>query len=138
MGKLTSFYDRESGQAGPVDGAIVPIIIPVDLAAGSGTYTYTVDLPAGMSIELTDGTFRADGITATPELTVGDTAAGTQVVAAVTCTANLGALTIVDGTIDAGGIISVVFSATASDAIANGVLTLVGHVAAAPDSIDER
>jgi len=138
MGKLTSYYDRESGQAGPVDGAIVPIVIPIDLAASSGTFTYTVDLPTGMSVELTDATFRAAGITATPEITIGDTAAGTQVVASVTATTNLGALTIKDGTIDAGGLISIVVAATASDVVTNGVLSLVGYVAAAPSSIPER
>lgn len=139
MGKLTSFYDRESGQAGPVDGAIIPLIVGINIIATGGTTTYQVDLPAGMSVELTDATFRAAGVTATPGLTIGDSAAAaTEVVSSVTCLTNLGALTIKDGTIDAGDSIFVTVAATASDVVESGVLTLIGYVAAAPSSIPER
>jgi hypothetical protein len=138
MGEVTRFYHRDSGQDGPVSGALQVMPIPVNIAASAGTLTQTIDLPAGMAFEITDVVFTADGITATPEITIGDTAAGTQVVASVSATTNLGALTVKDGTIDAGGLISIVFAATASDVVSGGMLTIVGHVAAPPTSVAYR
>ena len=138
MGTVTRFYDRVSGVDGPVSGAIQLIHIPIEILGTATTFIHRVNLPAGMSFEITDAEFSAAGVTATPDLTIGDTAAGTQVVASVTCATNLGALTIKDGTIDAGGLISIVVAATASDVVTQGNLTLAGYVTAPPTTVANR
>lgn len=137
MGEVTRFYDRISGQDGPVSGALQIIHMPFDSVTNE-TYVQEVNLPAGMGFEITDAYFTAAATGAAPALTIGDTAAGTQVVAAVTCTTDLGALTIKDGTIDAGGLISVVIDATASDTVTQGNLTLVGYVTSPPTTVAWR
>lgn len=133
---LTRFSDRESGKDGPVSGALQIIHIPV--AADGANSTYRVNLPAGMSFEITDAEFTADTISSGVNITIGDTAAGTQVVASVTVATDTGALTIKDGTIDAGGFADIVFAVTGSETITGGDLTLVGYVSAPPTSVPSR
>lgn len=133
---LTRFSDRESGKDGPVSGALQIIHIPV--AADGANSTYRVNLPAGMSFEITDAEFTADTISSGVNITIGDTAAGTQVVASVTVATDTGALTIKDGTIDAGGFADIVFTVTGSETITGGDLTLVGYVSAPPTSVPSR
>jgi hypothetical protein len=135
--QVTRFYDRVFGRDGPVSGAIQLIHVPVIFAASAGTQTYRVNFPAGMGFEITDAEFTGGTVTAVIGITIGDTAAGTQVVASVTATTNLGALTIKDGTIDAGGFCEIVVAATASGAV-NGAVDLVGYVTSPPTSIAPR
>lgn len=137
MGSVTRFFDRISGQDGPVSGSLQIFYVPIAVT-GAATQTAVVELPAGMGFEITDIKFSASAISATPDITIGDTAAGTQVVASVACTTDLGALTIKDGTIDAGGIISIVVVATASDTVTEGNLSIVGHVISPPTSVAYR
>lgn len=134
---ITRFYDRASGRDGPVSGAIQVIHVPIAVI-GAATLIHRVNMPAGMSFEITDAEFSADGISATPDLTLGDTAAGTQVAASVALTTDLGAVTIKDGTIDAGGFLDITVVATASDTVTLGNLTIVGYVSAPPTSIPIR
>ncbi len=134
---LTRFRDRVSGVDGPVSGALYSFYVPIAVI-GAATQTAVVSLPAGMGFEITDALFTASGISATPDMTIGDTAAGTQVVASVACTTDLGALTIKDGTIVAGGFISVVVVATASDTVTEGNLSIHGFLTAPPTSVMAR
>lgn len=138
MGKLTRFYDRISGQDGPVSGALVVISVGFDDVANNETVSRRIDLPAGMSFEVTDVVVSADAITDNPSLSIGSTAAGTQVVAAVAVTTDLGALTIKEGTIAAAGFIDVVLVADAGDAAESVSVSIVGHVAAPPTSVNVR
>ncbi len=138
MGKLTSYYDRESGQAGPVDGGIQVFSVGFDDVANSETVHRQISLPAGMSVEITDIVIVSGTVTSDPQLTIGSTAAGTQVVAALTLTADYGAATIKEGTIAAGGLIDVRLVADSGDAVENVSVSIVGFVAAAPSSIPER
>ena len=137
MGVLTRFYDRISGQDGPVSGALV--VIPVSIPSVTNTSTVQqVNLPAGMAFEITDIMFSAQAITATPKIEIGTASSGEEIVASVSATTNLGALTIVEGTVPAAGDIFVTIVATASDVLTGGDLTIVGHVAAPPTSVDVR
>jgi hypothetical protein len=138
MGKLTRFYDRISGQDGPVSGALQVISVGFDDVAASETVSRRVELPAGMSFEITDIKASADSITGDPQLTIGSTAAGTEVVATVSLTTDLGALTIKEGTIVAAGFIDVVLVADSGDAAESASISIVGHVAAPPTSVDVR
>ena len=138
MGKLTRFYDRISGQDGPVSGALQVISIGFDDVANSETVHRQISLPAGMSFEITDIEVVSGTVTGDPQLSIGSTAAGTEVVAAVTLTADLGALTIKEGTIAADGLIDVRLVADAGDAVENVSVSVVGHVAAPPTSVDVR
>jgi len=131
---VTRFRQRD-GKDGPVSGALQVMPIPISFAAGAGTYTQQVSLPDGMTFEITDAEFHGQTVTAVIGLTIGDTAAGTEVVASVTVTTNLGALTIKDGAIAEDGLISIVYAATASGAV-DGVLTLTGYASAPPLSVN--
>jgi hypothetical protein len=138
MGKLTRFYDRISGQDGPVSGALQVISVGFDDVANSETVSRRIDLPAGMSFEITDVVVSADAVTDDPALTIGSTAAGTEVVASVSLATDLGALTIKEGTIAAAGFIDVVLVADAGDAAESVSVSIIGHVAAPPTSVDVR
>lgn len=141
MGEVTRFYDRGSDQDGPVSGALVVIpinFLSVTTATTSTTYVRQVRFPAGMSFEITDVVVRASAVTDEPSLTIGDTVAGTEVVTAVNVTTNLGALTIVDGTIDAGGFIDVRVVNNTTATFNDLEVTIVGHVASPPTSVAYR
>ena len=138
MAEVTRFYDRGSDADGPVSGAIQIIQIGMDDIANSETLVERVTMPAGMGFEITDIMFWADTITSDPTLTIGDTAAGTQIVAAVACTTALGALTIKDGTIDAAGMIDVRIVADSGDAVESGCISIVGYVTSPPTTLAYR
>lgn len=137
MGEVTRLYHRDSGQDGPFSGALQVLRVPVPSVTNT-SIVYQVNLPAGMAFEVTDIMFTAAATGATPSLEVGTTSSGTQIVAAVTATTNLGALTIKDGTVAAGGDIFLTVICTASDTVTNGQFTIVGHVAAPPTSVAYR
>lgn len=137
MAEVTRFYNRDTDQDGPVSGALQMLRIPVPSVTNTSV-VYQANLPAGMEFEVTDIMFTASATGATPSLEVGTTSSGTQVVAAVTATTDLGALTIKDGTVDAGGDLFFTVICTASDTVTNGQFTVVGHVAAPPTSVAYR
>lgn len=134
---LTQFKGRD-GKAGPVAGALQCISVGFDDVANSETVSRRVELPAGAQFQVTDIVVSADSVTSDPSLTIGDTAAGTQIVAAVNVTTNLGALTIKDGAVDAAGFMDVVLVADAGDAAESVSVSIWGYVSAAPTSVRER
>lgn len=138
MGKLTRFYDRESNQDGPVSGAIQVISVGFDDVAASETVHRQVVFPAGMAFEITNVQIVSGTVTSDPQLTIGSSAAGTQVVAALTLTAGYGAATIKEGTIAAGGLIDVRLVADSGDAVENVSVAISGYVTAPPSVIPER
>lgn len=133
-GPVTRFYNRQSGQDGPVSGALQVIYIPIPSVTNS-TYNHIVQFPPGMGFEIIDVNVSAGAVGATPALFIGDTAAGTQVVASVTVTTTLVTCTVKDGTIDSGGAIYTSIACTASDTVTEGNLTIVGHVTSPPTSV---
>lgn len=133
-GPVTRFYNRQSGLDGPVSGALQVIYVPIPSVTNS-TYNHIVQLPPGMGFKITDVSISCGAVGATPTLIVGDTAAGTQVVAAVTITTTAIACTVKDGTIDANGAIYTAITCTASDSVTEGNLTIVGHVTSPPTSV---
>lgn len=138
MGQVTRFYDRGSGQDGPVSGALV--VIPVHLVSGAtSTTTHNrIKMPAGMGFEITDISVSSGTIASNPSLTIGTAAAGAEIVAAVNVTTDLGALTIVDGTVDAGGFIDVRVVNDSADEFDNLSITIVGHVTSPPTTVAWR
>lgn len=135
---LTRFYDPVSGVDGPVSGALQIISVGFDDVANSEVASRQINLPAGMGFEITDIKVSADAVTSDPTLTIGSTAAGTQVVAGVAVTTNLGALTIKEGTIAAAGLIDVVLTADAGDVAESVSVTIVGYVTSPPSSVPDR
>ena len=137
---LTRFKDARKNEDGPVSGAIMCFPVSFDDVANSETVSHRVELPAGARFEITDIKVSADAVTSDPALTIGDTAGGTEIVAAVNVTTNLGALTIKDGTVDAGGFIDVVLTADAGDAAESVSVSIWGYLTAPPTSVllDDR
>ena len=137
MAEVTRFYDRSIDGDGPVSGAIQ--LFQVHLPSVTNTsIVRQVNLPAGMAFEITDIMFTCIAVGATPKIEIGSTSSGEEIVASVSATTNLGALTIVEGTVAAGGDIFVTIVATASDTLTSGDLTFVGHVLAPPTSVEYR
>lgn len=134
----TRFYDRQTDMDGPVIGSLQVLYVPMPSITGAQTPEFRVSMPAGMKFNVTDAYFTAAATGATPTVQIGDTSDATAVVAAVTCTTNLGALTIKDGLIPAGDELIVTITSTASDTITEGNLTIVGHIASPPNSIGRR
>lgn len=134
---VTRFYDRVSGVDGPVSGALQSFYIPVPSVTNTSV-VYAINLPAGQALEITDIMFTAAATGATPSIEIGTTSSGTQIVAAVTATTDLGALTIKDGTIAAGGDIFVTVICTASDTVTQGNVTITGFMTAPPTSVSGR
>jgi len=135
---VTRFYDRVSGVDGPVSGALQVISVGFDDVANSETVHRQVKFPAGMAFEITDIVVVSGTVTSDPALTIGSTAAGTQIVAAVNVATNLGALTIKEGTIAAGGLIDVRVVADGGDAADNISVTITGFVTAPPTTVSGR
>lgn len=133
MASLTRFKGRD-GKDGPVSGALVVIPISFGDVGNSETAVRKISLPAGMQFELLDAVFVSGTVTSDPALTLGTTAAGTQIVAAVNVATNTGALTIKAGAIAAGGTLDARIVADAGDAVVDANLTLVGYVSAPPTS----
>jgi hypothetical protein len=137
---LTRFKDARKGEDGPVSGAILCIPVLFDDVANDETVSQRIEMPSGAAFEITDIKLSADSVTSDPSLTIGDTAAGTQIVAAVNIATNTGALTIKDGTIDAGGFIDVVLVADAGDAAESVSISIWGYLTKPPTSVlqDDR
>ena len=136
MAEVTRFYDRSIDGDGPVSGAIQCFQLHVPSVTNTSV-TQQVNLPAGMAFEITDIMFTAAAIGATPKLQIGTAASGVQIVAEVSATTNLGALTICTPEA-AGGDIHVTVIGTASDTVTEGNLTFVGHVLSPPTSVEYR
>lgn len=134
---VTNFKQRD-GSSGPVIGALQIINLQLHTALVTNTTDFMqVHLPAGMGFEITDVTVFASTITAEVALTVGDTAAGTQVVASALNATGATVHTVKDGTIDAGGLIDVRFISDTTGLMALPVsINITGHVIYPPTSVE--
>lgn len=134
-GPVTRFYNRQTGMDGPASGALQIVYVPMPSITGAQTPEFRVSMPAGMKFNVTDAYFTAAATGATPTIAIGNTSDATAVVNTVTCTTNLGALTIKTGLVPVGDEILVTITSTGSDTITEGNLTIVGHIAKAPTSV---
>lgn len=132
---LTRFKDARKNEDGPVSGAILCLPVSFDDVANNEVVSQRVELPAGARFKVTDIKVSADAVTSDPALTIGDTAGGTEIVASVNVTTDLGALTIKDGLVDAGGFIDVVLTADAGDAAESVSVSIWGYLVSPPDSL---
>ena len=135
---LTRFYDRATDRDGPVSGALIIIPMVFEVGAASKAYAHQTALPAGMKLHLIAADCYAVGVTSDPSLTIGTAAAGTEIVAAVNVTTNLGALTLVSNDITSGDRLDVRITTDAGDAFEGISVTLYGYVSAPPTSEARR
>jgi hypothetical protein len=137
---LTRFKDGRKNEDGPVSGALQCIPITFDDVAASETVSHRVVMPSGSRFRVTNVTAGADAITGDPQLSIGTTAAGTEIVNAVSLTTNLGAATVRAYTPAATGMIDVVLVADADDAAESAYINLWGYLIAPPTSVlqDDR
>jgi len=134
---LTRHYDRQSGKDGPVSGAL--FVAPINFTEGvTGTYAHSVQLPAGMNLELVSVNVQASGIANTPSLTVGTAKAGAEIVAAVNVTTNLGDATLVSSSVTSGDVLDVRVVNAAGDTFDSVSVNLIGYVSAPPTSVKYR
>ena len=137
---LTRFKDARKGEDGPVSGALMCIPITFDDVANSETVSHRIVMPAGAAFRVTDVTAGADAITSDPQLSIGTSAAGTEIVAAVSLTTNLGAATVKSYTPAAAGMIDVVLVADAGDVAESAYINIWGYLVEPPTSVlqDDR
>lgn len=133
----TRFKGR-NGVTGPVIGALQCIPVLFDDVANDETVSQRIKLPAGAGFEIVEINVSADAVTSDPSLTIGTSSAGTQVVAAVDVTTDLGALTIKEGTVGAGGFIDIVAVADAGDAAESVSINVWGHLTSEPTATAKR
>lgn len=135
--RVTRFFDRFDNQDGPVSGAIQLFNIQLDTALVTNTTVFRqAHFPAGMGFEVTDVEIFAGTVVAGVAVTVGDTAAGTQIVASEALATGSTELTIKDGTVDAGGLVDVRITSNTTGTMALPVsINVVGHVASPPTSL---
>lgn len=134
---LTRFYDAVAGTDGPVSGGIQTIPLYIQAIATNSSEVRQVNFPAGMGFEVTDIMVYSGTVASDPAITVGTTVAGTQIVASANITTAVGAMTIKDGTVAAGGRISVTVTTDAGDTIQDCAITIVGYPTSPPTSINE-
>ena len=134
---VTNFKQRD-GNSGPVIGALQVVNIQLDTALVTNTTVFRqIHLPAGMSFEVTDVKIFAGTVVAGVAVTVGDTAAGTQVVASAALSTGATALTIKDGTIDAAGLVDVRITSNTTGTMALPVsINVVGQPIVPPTSVE--
>lgn len=130
---LTRFYDPDTNRDGPVSGAL--IIIPCQFTTvGTNTYAHQTALPAGMKLRLIAADVYCVAVTNDPRVTIGTSAAGTQIVANVSVTTNLGALTLKAYDVTSGDRLDVRITAASDDAAEGISVTLYGYISAPPTS----
>jgi len=125
-------------QDGPVSGAIQVIQVTLDDVANNETASSRVTFPPGCSFYISDIYAGADSVTSDPSLTIGTSAAGTQIAKAVNLTTNLGAVTLKQNDVSAGSFIDIVLVADAGDAAESVYLTITGYITAPPTTLAYR
>ena len=135
---LTRFYDPRTNRDGPVSGALIVMPIQFSVMATNVTAAHQFVLPAGMKLHITAASVYAVAVTSDPALTIGTSAAGTEIVAAVNITTNLGTLTIKTSAVTSGDRLDVRIVTDTGDALVGGSVTLFGYVSAPPDSEARR
>jgi len=131
---LTRFYSRESGRDGPVSGALQIISVGFDDVASNETVHRQIVMPDGMAFYIVDVEVYSGTVASDPALTMGTTAAGTEIVASVNVTTNLGSLTLKSNLVTSGDRLDVRVVADADDTAENVSVTISGYVCAPPDS----
>lgn len=131
---LTRFYDRQTDRDGPVSGALQILPVQFGVVANSETAVWQWVPPAGMSFEIVNIHVTANDTTSDPLLTIGTTAAGTQVVASVTLVTDLGNATLKTTSVTSGDVLDVRIVADSGDAAVKVNVTVVGYVSAPPNS----
>lgn len=123
---------------GPVSGALQVIPIQFTFAGTNRSLAHCIDFPAGMAIKIVDINVQALGIVSDPSLTIGTTKAGTQIVAAVNVTTNLGSLTLKQTDITPGGLLEVRVANDTGDSFDSVAVTIFAYVCDPPTSLAVR
>lgn len=139
---LTSFYDRTTGGAGPVIGALHVVTIDFDaIIAAETDEKIAIQLPTGMVMEITNvssftGAVGAAGAT----FSVGTTSSGQEIVADVAMVAGAMQHTIVEGTVAAAGTVYVqIVGGAATGTVALPIaVTITGYVLVQPTVLNPR
>lgn len=132
--------DDDAARSGAIQ--VIPICFS-NLATGTA-YGHTVDLPAGMKMRIIDINVQALGVSGNPQVTVGSSKAGTQIVAAATLTTNLGSLTLKNTNNDsqveiaAGGLFEVRVTNDGDDTVDAAIASITAYVSAPPSSMYVR
>jgi hypothetical protein len=127
-------HKNRTGKDNPVSGAIMAFPIQFDDVAAGETVAYQWSPPAGMNVEIISADARCTAHTGTALLTVGTSAAGTQLVAPVTLTTTLGALTLKANSITPGSTLDVRIVAGGGEAVESASVTLVAYCSVPPDA----
>lgn len=142
---LTRNFDPVTGRDGPTSGALQLVSFSFDDVAAGETAGHRIDLPTGVGFYITDVISSADVATGDPKLSVGSTAAGVDIVAAISLTTTRIAHTIVDdsnqvgpSTASTAAFIDVVLVADGDDAVESGSVTIVGYMTSPPASVPDR
>jgi hypothetical protein len=91
-----------------------------------------------MQFEVIAAYAMANTITSDPSLTIGTSAAGTQIVAAVNLTTALGDLTIKTMSVTPGDTLDVRIVSDAGDKAVDAAITIIGYCSKPPSNIDLR
>lgn len=136
MGK-SRFYDRQSGESGPVIGSFFSIPITCQAAiANNDALQHCIQLPVGARFRVTDVTSYSGTVTSDPLVDVGTTLGGTEIVDNGELATGAVAFTVRDYTPSATGIISVYITADAGDAVALPcTVTLWGYMSEEPTAL---
>jgi len=139
----TRFYDRTSGECGPVIGAyqVVPVVFDAAIAA-TDDISKQFKMPPGSSFRVTDAVVYAGTIVGTAIVSIGTTADGTDV-SKTTLTAAAGVtetvMTVKTYTPSTSGLVEVRVLAGAGETVALPFsVTLGGYVSAEPTSTAKR
>lgn len=137
---IVSHFDRTLGGSVPVIGAVQAIVLDFSTAvANSDTLFKEITFPAGMKFKVIAASVFCGTVTSDPQISIGTTAAGVDIVAAVNLATGANSLTVLDYAPAAAGVIDVRVVADAGDAIALPVtVTLVGWVLAEPTVLSPR
>jgi hypothetical protein len=141
---LTRFYDRQSGENGPVIGALQVLPFMADTAVtASADKAWELTLPAGMAFRVTDAVVNTGTVVGTVVVDLGTTAAGTEIgttTLAATGTAFTQTVTISStytaAAVSAAGTISVRVTAAAGESAALPFsVNVIGYVTQPPTTV---
>jgi len=129
-------HKNRTGKDSPVSGAIVVLPIQFDDVAVSETVAYQWVPPAGMNFEIVSIDARCLSVAGDPSISVGITAAGQEIVAAVDLTTGLGSLTMLSSTVTPSNTLDVrIVCDGTSDAAESVSITIVGYCSVPPDKV---
>ncbi len=145
-GPVTRFYNRQTDLDGPVSGALHVFHVRLENIANNETDFHTIHIPQGMTFYVTDVYAYCGTVAGDPQITVGKTLAGTQLVASVTLATGENELTVKStnsvtplvsaNTTGTKEFIDVRIVGDANDTIAEPVsVSVVGHISRPPDSV---